>query len=66
MTDRVASEGRHIADGTKDRPRKMTLKELVTFRRNDDQRDCHGHSEIGRTELGENKEDQKMQENQGV
>ena len=28
-------------DGTKDRLRKMTFKELVTFRRNHDQSVCH-------------------------
>ena len=28
-------------DGTKDRLRKMTFKELVTFRRNHDQTVCH-------------------------
>ena len=47
-------------DGTKDRPRKMTFKELVTFRRNHDQPFCHDNSEIGRTDLGGNQEDQKM------
>ena len=47
-------------DGTKDRPRKMTTRELVTFRRKDDQSICHRHSEIGRTELGGKQEDPKM------
>lgn len=46
-------------DGTKDRLRKMTFKELVTFRRNHDQPFCHGQSEIGRTDLGGNQEERE-------